>query len=47
MVVQLDFAPPMAEKPTARVVRFIYGDAINPGLQGALAAETGNIAEDL
>src|SRR5207244_12029285 len=41
------FAAAMAEKPPALVVRFVHGDAVDPGLEAALAPEMTDVAEDL
>ena len=45
--IQIRLAPPMAEKPTPRVVRFVDGDPVNPRFQAALPAEASDIAKDL
>src|ERR1051326_2175998 len=37
----------MASEPAALVASFIHRDAVNPGLQRALAAETGHLAKHL
>ena len=36
----------MAEEPPPLIVRLVYRDAINPGLEAALAAEMADIAKD-